>query len=143
LRLAIIGDGPILNSLKKIANQKNSKVIFLGAMSNENVSEYLNKSKIFVLNSNYEATSYALIEAKMCGLPTVARSTGGSSILIRPNIDGVIYPTQLNPSLSSAILELLGNEALLAKYGMEARKDAIQRFNEDINFDKIFNILIK
>ena len=105
--------------------------------------DLLSISKVFILNSDYEATSYALIEAKMCGLPVLARETNGSSILIRDSIDGVVYSEKMNLSLEKVLSKTFNNESLISDLGVNARQDALIRFNQDINFKKIYDILVK
>jgi glycosyltransferase involved in cell wall biosynthesis len=103
--------------------------------------EVLNSAKIFVLNSEFEATSYALIEAKMCGLPVLAKKTDGSLTLVQKNIDGFIYPSENGINLEVIISKLIDNKELIDLFGFEARKDALLRFNEQINFAKILALM--
>jgi glycosyltransferase involved in cell wall biosynthesis len=140
--LAVVGDGPLLENLKLLASSQNGKITFFGNIDNSQVVKILNQSKIFVLNSNYEATSYALIEAKMCGLPVLARETNGSSILVRNSIDGLIYSEKRNLSLEKVLLKTINDARWISDLGANARQDALVRFNQDINFKKIYDILI-
>jgi glycosyltransferase involved in cell wall biosynthesis len=143
LKLAIIGDGPLMNHLQNIASQASPRIDFLGNIENQKVVEILNASKIFVLNSAYEATSYALIEAKMCGLPVIAKQNSGNSTVIRNNIDGFIVNHNPLEELKHSIKKLVSDDQLRINFGEEARRDALIRFNQEINFLKIFNELKK
>jgi len=142
LSLAVVGTGPLLENLKLLASNRKGKVIFFGNVDNNQVVNILNQSKVFILNSDYEATSYALIEAKMCGLPALARETNGSSTLIRDSIDGVVYSEKKNLSLEKVLSKTFNNESLISNLGLNARRDALIRFNQDINFKKIYEILV-
>lgn len=141
LSLAIIGDGPLMPELKLINDRNQGKVTFFGAMDNSQIVETLNISKLFVLNSEFEATSYALIEAKMCGLPVVARENNGSKTLVRNKVDGLLYSQSKGNTLQEAISKILNNKQMAADFGQRAREDALKRFNQDINFKKIFDKL--
>lgn len=141
--LAIVGSGPLLENLKVHASKYSERITFLGNIDNHEVVNILNNSKVFILNSNYEATSYALIEAKMCGLPVIARETNGSSIIVRDSIDGLIYSENRSLSLEKVLLETIKNEKLISSLGSNARQDALIRFNQDINFNRIFEILVR
>jgi glycosyltransferase involved in cell wall biosynthesis len=143
LTLAIIGDGPLMSHLQNIASQASSRIDFLGNIENQKVVEVLNASKIFILNSEYEATSYALIEAKMCGLPVIAKQNIGNSTVIRNNIDGFIVNHNSLHELKYSIKKLISDDQLRINFGEEARLDALIRFNQEINFLKIFNKLKK
>lgn len=138
--LAIVGDGPLRQKLQSLVTGQKSKIRFFGNLSNSEISNLLNKSRIFVLNSSYEATSYAIIEAKMCGIPVIAQRTDGAAILIRDKVDGLLYSSSIESELSST-LELALNHIDLNTLGENGRKDALIRFNQEINFSKIYEII--
>jgi glycosyltransferase involved in cell wall biosynthesis len=140
LTLAIVGEGPLLSELKRLSSNT-SKIKFLGKVDNRNIVDALNNSKIFVLNSDSEATSYAIIEAKMSGLPIVTRLNDGSSTLIRNNIDGLVFTDVGENNLENSITSLINNKQLAQKLGKESEKDARIRFNQNINFSKILNLM--
>ena len=141
LKLLIVGDGPLLSKLESIAYKNPANISLVGTIENNKLSEVLNSAKIFVLNSEFEATSYALIEAKMCGLPVIAKKTDGSQTLIQNGIDGFVYSPLDGFGLEGAITELIENKGLIDLFGSEARKDALLRFNEQINFSQILELM--
>lgn len=141
LRLAIIGDGPLMNSLKYLARKADSDIEFKSNLKNEEIENVLNNSKIFVLNSKYEATSYALIEAKMCGLPIIANETDGSKVLVQDSVDGYIVKPNSTEDLKYFINKLMTSEKICENFGLEARNDALKRFNQDINFPRILKVM--
>jgi len=143
LRLVIVGDGPLLDDLRNLARKFQSSIKFLGSINNEKVQDILNSSRIFVLNSSYEATSYALIEAKMCGLPVIAKKSDGSTTLIQDSIDGFVVEPNTVKNLKYCINKLIVNEEIVYNFGLEARKDALRRFNQEISFPKILNVMRK
>ena len=141
LKLAIIGDGPLKNHLQSLASEASPGIDFLGNIENQKVVEVLHMSKVFVLNSEYEATSYALIEAKMCGLPVIAKLNYGNSTVIRNNIDGFIVHQNSREDLKYLIKKLISDDHLRIIFGAEARRDALIRFDQESNFLKIFSAL--
>jgi glycosyltransferase involved in cell wall biosynthesis len=143
LKLAIVGDGPLMNELKSLATTCNSDVDFLGNVMNQRVSLILNDSKIFILNSESEATSYAIIEAKMCGLPIVARKNAGSLTMVRDRIDGLIYSAESGDKLIDSVVKMYSNQNLMKQFGDKGREDALKRFNEEINFRNILDLLAR
>jgi glycosyltransferase involved in cell wall biosynthesis len=143
LSLAIVGTGPLDTKLKSLALKSESKVQFFGNIDNHEVMGLLNSSKIYVQNSDYEATAYSLIEAKMCGLPILAKATDGSKIVVRQNIDGQIYSGNDYDTLELALKNLIQNEELIIKWGKESRSDALIRFNQEITFPRILNLIAK
>ena len=141
LKLLIIGDGPLLPHLKSLAQDKASNISFAGRIENSQISKVLSNAKIFILNSEFEATSYALIEAKMCGLPILAKKNDGSLTVVRNGIDGFVYSASEGFTLDSAIIKLSASSELVELFGSESRKDALLRFNEKINFAKILDLM--
>src|SRR5690606_7992017 len=77
LRLAIIGDGPLLTHLRTlIADAGLSGQAWLpGARAD--VAQLLPRFTLFVLPSIAEGTPVTLLEAMACGLPVVASRVGG------------------------------------------------------------------
>ena len=137
LKLAIVGDGPLRSNLAQIALRSHCDITFLGNLGNSQIVSKLNESKIYVLNSQFEATSYSLIEAKMCALPIVARASAGTKLVITQGVDGLLCDIDDEYCLQNALSELLGNLDLQRALGESARLDALTRFNQFINFEKI------
>ncbi len=134
LSLAIAGDGPELVNLKALSSRLHARVTFLGEVENKQIPKILSNSRCFVLNSEFEATSYSLIEAKMIGMPVVARNSAGSSEVVRPGIDGFLVSgrTELKTAIACAL-----SDAKISEYASEARQDALLRFNQATNFCEI------
>jgi glycosyltransferase involved in cell wall biosynthesis len=143
LSLAIVGTGPLDSKLKNLALKSESKIQFFGNIVNQEVMTLLNSSKIYVQNSDYEATAYSLIEAKMCGLPILAKETDGSKIVVRQNIDGRVYSGHGSDTLELALKNLVQHEELITVWGKESRSDALLRFNQDITFPRILSLIAK
>ena len=141
LKLAVVGDGPLFKELRNFSIGQGAQVDFLGSLSNHNVVEVLNNSQIFVLNSDSEATSYAILEAKMCELPILAKRNDGTLTIVRHNIDGLIYSSELNDTLMKSIKTLVTNSKLVSEFGSAGRQDALIRFNQEINFNQILELL--
>jgi glycosyltransferase involved in cell wall biosynthesis len=142
LKLVIVGDGPLFNELHNFSLNLGAQIDFVGNLSNDNVVGLLNDSRIFVLNSDSEATSYALIEAKMCELPILAKRNDGSLTIVRHKIDGLIYSSELNDTLLESIKILVADSNLILDFGNAGREDALTRFNQELNFNQILELLV-
>jgi glycosyltransferase involved in cell wall biosynthesis len=141
LSLTIVGSGPILQELIDLSNKSKARVKFIGDVQNSEIVEYLLKSRVFVLNSEFEATAYSLLEAKMLGIPVVAKKSGGSAEVINQGIDGFLYSPGEKLDLKDCISELIGNPIKAEEIARQGRIDALDRFNQDINFPKILKVL--
>lgn len=72
--LVIIGDGPQLHQLRRIAQ---SHIQIIGQQPNSVVEQYMAKAKAFVYAA-CEDFGIALVEAQACGTPVIAYRDGGA-----------------------------------------------------------------
>ena len=81
--LFIYGNEELLNDLKLLAEEKNIQnyVHFEGFC--ENIHEKIKDAEQFVLSSNYEGMSNALMEAMMMGLPCISTDYSGVGDIIK------------------------------------------------------------
>ncbi|EIW13625.1 glycosyltransferase, family 1 (GT1) [Lactiplantibacillus pentosus KCA1] len=81
----MLGDGPLLQECRNLADRLNvsSRVQFRGVV--DNVQHYYQQSDVAVLISDYEALPISLVEALAQGLPIIASRVGGIDELIHEN----------------------------------------------------------
>lgn len=80
VRIAIIGDGPLRNTLSDLAKRfSGHEISFLGQLPHDQVYSVLRRSRIYVSCSRYEGVPSAILEAIWNGLPVVS-SPGGYAI---------------------------------------------------------------
>jgi glycosyltransferase involved in cell wall biosynthesis len=140
LTLAVVGEGPEKNSLQSLAKDLNASITFLGDITQDELPEVLNSARCFVLNSSFEATSYALMEARACGLFSIANLGTGSEEIINQNRDGIL--TRLgSQDLFEALLRFKNDRAFVTTASQLAIKDCSLRFNNNLNFQEIFNLV--
>ena len=70
--LTIIGDGPLLFSLKQYSKQRHLPVFYKGRLDRVNLLEQFSTCSICLHTSTKESFSFSLLEAKLLGLTTVA-----------------------------------------------------------------------
>lgn len=109
-KLLIYGDGEkkdkILNMIKEKKLQ--DKILLLG--QNDDISEVLSRSKIFVLASDYEGMPNGLIEAMACGCACIATDCDfGPRELIKNNENGILVSVGNETELGKAILLLMND----------------------------------
>jgi glycosyltransferase involved in cell wall biosynthesis len=142
LSLCIVGDGPERLNLKKLSEDLNARVTFLGEISQQHLPEIYSSAKFFVLNSSFEATSYALLEARASGLVCIANANTGCEEIIAHNKDGFICNGKDGLKLTQA-LEVASdtrfNYDLFSKFAI---LDTDTRFNIDKNFKEIRNRIL-
>lgn len=111
LKIAVIGSGKMLPSLKKQAEKNDviDNINFLGAKPRNEIFNILNESKYFVLPSLQENFSISLIEAAFHGLPIVASNVGGNSEIIDHKKTGYLFKVNDCKSLAEGMKWLMCN----------------------------------
>jgi glycosyltransferase involved in cell wall biosynthesis len=99
-KLIVLGEGPELNTLKKIATQN---VEFLGKVSNTLLRSYMKKAKAFIYMA-LEDFGILPVEAQAAGLPVIAFNKGGCQETILPGKTGMLIHSQSEASLYDGIL---------------------------------------
>lgn len=134
LGLELIGDGELRGPLEAQVDRLGlrDRVRFLGAMSQDQVTERLEQADLFVLPSiiarsgQMEGIPVALMEAIACGLPVVATEMSGVPELVRDGETGVLATPGSPESLRAAILRVLADPE-----GSAVRADAGRRLVEE------------
>ncbi|ASY20718.1 glycosyltransferase [Candidatus Planktophila dulcis] len=143
VKLLVIGDGPERDSLQKLSDSLNANVTFVGEIPPEDVPQYLKDCSTFVLNSNFEATSYALIEAQANGLLTIANESTGSEQVITHNLTGLLCGVKSGINLNQAMRIGLYKDENSKEMRVAARLSVERSFNLEINYRKIMDLCIK
>src|SRR5690606_4172695 len=86
---------------------------------------------VFILASRSEAMPYAIIEAMMAEIPTVATAVGGIPEVIDNGISGLLSPPLDNDALADMIARLLRDKELRDRLAAGARER-----RSDFSFDR-------
>ncbi len=121
LRLTLVGDGPERAGLERLAERLcvSTSVDFVGFR--DDVPDLLAKHDMFVLSSQHEGISIAILEAMRAGLPVVATRVGGVPDTVIDGVTGVLVPPDDAPSLAQAIDRLLECPCSLRAIGAAGR----------------------
>lgn len=130
--LVIYGEGPLESELKGKAKEckLQDKIIFAGV--NENVLDLIQNAMMFIITSNFEGLSNALIEAMAIGLPCISTDSppGGARMIIKDKINGLLVPVGDKNKLIAAMKKIVSNKEYAAYLGKNAAEIRI-RVNED------------
>ena len=112
IRCEIYGDGPEKQELQQRINDlKLTQEVCLPG-SKTDIHKWVAKSQLFVLTSEFEGQSNALIEAMMLGKPVITTDYPGADEVVENEISGLIVPRGDVEALAHAISLLLDDEEL-------------------------------
>ena len=141
IKCEIYGDGPEKQLLQqRIEELQLGHTVSLAGQKTD-VHKWIAKSQVFVLTSEYEGQSNALIEAMMLGKPVITTDYPGADEVVQNNISGLIVPRGDVKALADAVLLLLENKVLYDKL----RKGALikaQEYKSDIVLGKCEKAII-
>lgn len=141
LKFVFIGDGPILQDMKNLANKlKISRyILFLGYQ--KDIKSILNASDIYVLCSETEAFGISILEAMASNLPVIATDSGGVSEIIPPNSDyGVLINYGDTTSLRDSLVSLIDDSMFRTQLGNNGFNLVKEKFNLDKTITETFKL---
>lgn len=135
-RLRIFGCGELDYELKELVNSLGigNNVEFAGFESNIHKSILL--ASMFIISSDYEGISNALLEAMAIGLPCISTDSlsGGARMVIQDKVNGILVPVKDEKKLTEAMVEIAANPEWASKLGQNASK-----IRDDLSVEKICN----
>lgn len=126
VRAAIVGDGPDRGELTALAQARGviDRVDFVGWQ--QDVHAWLKRSRVFVLTSESEGLSQAMVQAMLCALPVVVSDVGDLGDLVRDGSNGYLVAPASVEAFAQKLDLLCGDEELRRTLGNRARDDALR-----------------
>lgn len=142
LRLAIVGDGPLLGKLRELAAAKGlaGKVWLPGTRSD--VAEIMRGFSVFVLPSLSEATPVVILEAMATELPVVATNVGGVPQLVLDRKTGFVVDLSDPAAFADAIASYIHDPALRRQHGAAGREHIQAGYSVDAmiaGYDELYS----
>ena len=145
--LIIVGDGPIKGDLEELAYNLHisSSVSFLGNISQKDLNYRYSKANVFVLPSiNYmeqtEGLGVVLLEAMASGVPVIGSNIGGIPDIIEDGVNGLLVSPGDPQGLADAIIQILENPELAARFREAGLKTVRDRFSWDKISDQFIEV---
>lgn len=124
--LYIYGEGDLRTKLEnKILNLGLEKSIYLPG-NIKSIHEHIIDADMFVLSSNYEGLSNALLESMCLGIPCISTNCAGSEEYIRNGENGILIPIKNVEKLAEAIIKLIEDRELRDKISKNSKKVLLQ-----------------
>ncbi|PBI81941.1 colanic acid biosynthesis glycosyltransferase WcaL [Rahnella victoriana] len=145
----IIGDGPLRKTLEaQVANLNlGDNIVFLGAQTQETVTEYLNQSDVFLLPSvtaadgDMEGIPVALMEAMAIGIPVISTFHSGIPELIEDRVSGFLVNENDATSIANVVREIIEDPGVLTGICHNAKQKIDNEFDQEKSYSKMLTIL--
>ncbi len=127
-KLLIVGDGPLMDETKAIADSLNlnDSVIFTGLK--RNVAEHLSMFDVFVLSSTRESFPLAAREAMAAGKAVIAPRIGGCPEVVDENNTGLLFEAANVDDLASCMQKILVDKKFV-EFGKKSRQRVVDLFS--------------
>lgn len=124
--LNIVGEGNLLNQLQSLAAELSvsESVRFHGLIEYENLPLIYQQNHIFIMSSEHEGMSNAMLEAMASGLPIVTTPCEGVEELIDPHNGTVVYNDSAE-AIAEAVCQLLQQQEHYKAMCLAARQKAM------------------
>jgi glycosyltransferase involved in cell wall biosynthesis len=140
LRLLIAGAGALDREVASWAATRPS-VEVLGQVPGARCAELMAQARAVLVPSVWqEAFGLVVVEAMAAGTPPIACAHGSFVELIRPGVDGVLFPPGDAEALALILADVAASPARYLGYGKQARSSYEQRFNPDRHVDRLVEI---
>jgi glycosyltransferase involved in cell wall biosynthesis len=122
--LVLVGDGELRRDLEQfVIARRIPRVHFLGFRNQSEIGKLYALADLFILPSSSEPWGLSVNEAMCFGLPVIVSDQVGAGFdLVKPGINGYVYPARDVAALSASIRSALASRERLAAMGRESRK---------------------
>ena len=133
INLFIAGTGPEEELLRDIAESAEiqNQATFMGEIKSQEVSKLLESTHIFILPSESEGMSNALLEAMSYSNVVIARNIEANQEIISDEMNGFLFENK--DDLKDILLKLINSESLLNKVSVRG----YQTIEESFSFEKV------
>lgn len=133
-RLLLVGDAyyggridePEMQRINEVIEHRNlcSEVAITGYIDNSSVADQLLSMRVFVMSSDHEGLSNAILEAAAAGIPIVSTAVDGVKDIFTPDVDALLVPPGDLGKLAAAIRRVLADVDLACRLSEGAKRTA-------------------
>jgi sugar transferase (PEP-CTERM/EpsH1 system associated) len=129
LRLAIVGDGPLLAPLRAQAAAAGVEQLVWLPGARTDIADILRGLSVFAMSSIAEGTPGSALEAMASGLPVVGTRVGGIPEVIEDGVTGCVVPPSDAQAMAAALERYVRDPALAARHGAAGRERVLRKYN--------------
>jgi glycosyltransferase involved in cell wall biosynthesis len=126
--LVVAGDGAarveLKNRFAQLSLPSRSRVRFAGAVPPQRMHAIWARADVFILLSNFEGTSLAMLEAMAAGCVPVVTDVSGARMLIATGVNGFTVPVGATAEMARVIGALARQRTRLSSLGAHAHRTA-------------------
>jgi len=121
-----VKDPASFSKMKKVAQELgvNDRIEVCGAISRENIGQFLNQGDIFLNTSRFDNTPVSVLEGMACGLCVISTNVGGIPYLLKDGEEALLVPSDNAESMAAAVGRILKEPGLASKISSAARSAA-------------------
>lgn len=145
-KLAIIGDGPLRETLEQHARELGDRVRFLGKLPSDEVAQWMRRASVLAAPSltaadgDAEGLPNVVVEAAASGLPVVGAIHSGIPEAVDDGVTGFLVPEGDSETLAARLSDLLGSEPLRREMGAAGRRLAERKFSRQMLTERLESI---
>jgi glycosyltransferase involved in cell wall biosynthesis len=123
------GDNELLKQIEKTIReaQISSQVKLLGARSDDELRDWLQRAAIFAMPSTYEGLGLSLQEAQFYGCASVGTRCGGVEDLIQDGDNGLLVDVNAPSQLACALEKLMSNAPSRERYSRRGPESVMEK----------------
>ena len=140
LHLALVGDGPLEPTLRRLAAELGvaDRVVFAGPVPGALRPQIA--FDVAVLSSTAEGFPNVVVEALAAGVPVVATDVGGVRDSVEDGRTGLLVPPRDPEALAQAVARLLADPAQASCYAEAGRDRVWQDFRQDAVVERLIDL---
>lgn len=129
LRLAIIGDGPLLPALRQqVASAGIADLVWLPG-ARMDIDVLMRRLSVFVLSSIAEGIPVTILEAMASGLPVISTAVGGVPEVVQDGVTGALVPARDAQAMAAAMARYVSDAALQKQHGAAALENSLRHYS--------------
>ena len=135
VRLVMIGDGYLGQSLRERVNAERLPCEFLGNQPAHIVRDWMCRAQVFCApsvhasNGDSEGLGMVFIEAQAVGTPVVSFEHGGIGEVVLDKVTGLLAPERDSSMLASYLERFLSDQSMWAEFSKRGIENAKDRFD--------------
>ena len=141
MKLKVIGDGPLMDELKKLPADDLKNIEFCGYLDRTTILDIISNAAFQLVPSEwYEGFPMVLLEAFSCGTPVIGSDIGSIGEIVENDITGMKFtPGNIN-SLKTTVHRMLSDKNKLNEMRISTRNVFESKYSKEISYNILMDI---